>query len=217
MTRSILSLPDLDEEDRAVESGADVVEKTYGQDELDALVAAAVERAREEAWAEGIEAGKAEAMSGIQARVAASLEELGPRIQELSDRQAAYCDDLEEEMVRFMAGLCEKLFPEMARAFTKDRINAELKHIARRAIGSPWLEIRLPPGAGDAARSMASPDGGEMKVLIVEDERLDGAAVEARWKNGRSSYCFASMTEEILSLLKGARTKETQENQDCET
>lgn len=199
--RSILQLTDFEEEDRAKAEQAQERTESYTREELDGAVAEAVASARQAAYEEGRKAGEVQMLQSIEQRQTAVAEQLVPEISRLIEEQAAYCALLEDEMTGFMREFCEKLFPEFSREFGRDRLMTELAHVSRRALGSPWLEVRVPPGLSEVVERIVRPEGGEVDLKVIEDPGLSGTSACASWKNGRSEYDFEKLCGEILSLL----------------
>ncbi|MEY8802224.1 hypothetical protein AB9K35_18250 [Leisingera sp. XS_AS12] len=199
--RSILQLADFEEEKRAEAEQAVERIESYTREELDAALAEAVAAAREAAYEDGRKAGEAQMLQSIEQRQTAVAEQLVPEISRLTEEQAAYCALLEDEMTGFMREFCEKLFPEFAREFGRDRLMTELAHVSRRALGSPWLEVRVPPGLGEVADRIVRPEGAEVDLKVIEDPALGGTSACASWKNGRSEYDFEKLCGDILALL----------------
>lgn len=203
--KSILSLPDLDEEDR-VEAVLSVSrDERFSRKELDAAIAEAVEIAKAEARAEGFKAGEAAMLESAEAKRVEILETLAPKIEELFAEHATYCAALEQEMTFFMRDFCEKLFPDLVSILGRDRVAAELVEISRRAMGSQWLEVRVPSGYGFLAQEFARPKDAKIELTVVEDPKLRPVAVEANWENGRSEYNFDNLCGDILLLLKNPK------------
>ncbi|MAQ86019.1 MAG: hypothetical protein CMH12_22960 [Maritimibacter sp.] len=201
-SKSILSPPDFDVEDRVEAERAQVRATSFTRAEMDAAIASAVEAARAEAYAEGYTAGETAMRDSIAQKQAATLETLLPRIDELLAGQQVYCDGLELEMIAFMRDFCEKLFPEMVGEYGREQLATELRQIARRALGSPWLEVKVPEGYGALARELARPEGEGTELRVTEDSDLLACAVSANWQNGRSAYDFDALCGDILSLFR---------------
>ena len=201
-SKSILSPPDFDVEDRVEAERAQVRATSFTRPEMDAAIASAVEAARAEAYAEGYAAGETAMRDSIAQKQAATLETLLPRIDELLAGQQVYCDGLELEMIAFMRDFCEKLFPEMVGEYGREQLATELRQIARRALGSPWLEVKVPEGYGALARELARPEGEGTELRVTEDPDLLACAVSANWQNGRSAYDFDALCGDILSLFR---------------
>ena len=201
-SKSILSPPDFDVEDRVEAERAQVRATSFTRAEMDAAIASAVEAARAEAYAEGYAAGETAMRDSIAQKQAATLETLLPRIDELLAGQQVYCDGLELEMIAFMRDFCEKLFPEMVGEYGREQLATELRQIARRALGSPWLEVKVPEGYGALARELARPEGEGTELRVTEDPDLLACAVSANWQNGRSAYDFDALCGDILSLFR---------------
>ncbi len=201
-SKSILTPPDFDVEDRVEAARTQVKAVSFSRAEMDAAIAEAVEAARAEAYAEGHTAGETAMRESIAQQQATTLEMLLPRIDELLAGQQTYCDELELEMLAFMRDFCEKLFPEMVGEYGRDQLATELRHIARRALGSPWLDVKVPEGFGALARSLARPEGEGTELKVTEDPDLLACAVTANWQNGRSAYDFDALCGDILSLFR---------------
>lgn len=199
--KSILSLPDFEEEDRAEAILAETRDESFSRVELDAAISVAVELAKAEARDEGFRAGEAAMLESVELRRAATIEALAPSIEQLLSEHSDYCSALEGEMTSFMRDFCEKLFPDLVAVFGRDRIATELAHISRRALGSPWLEVRVPSGHGFLAQEFARPKGSDVDMKVVEDPKLGAIAVQANWESGRSEYNFENMCGDILLLL----------------
>lgn len=211
MSENILFLRDFDAEAQMSAEQEQALQDSFTREEFDEELARQIKVVREEAYEAGFKDGKANAAASIQSRQTSALEALTPEITGLTAEHEAYCRALEGEMVTFMRDLCEKLFPDLAQEFLEDRVRHEIEGIARRAIGSPWLEIRIPEGLGAISETLELPESAGVDVKIIEDPDLSGACVKARWRNGRSEYDFDAICEKITSLLGGATNKLNEE------
>ncbi|MBR9862830.1 MAG: hypothetical protein GYB24_05240 [Rhodobacteraceae bacterium] len=203
--KSILSLPDLDEEDRVEAVFSVSRDESFTRAEMDAAIAEAVEAAKAQAHAEGFKAGEAAMLQSAEAKRAEFLEALAPKLEDLFNEHSEYCAALEQEMTLFMRDFCEKLFPDLVSILGRDRVAAELVDISRRAMGSQWLEVRVPSGYGFLAQEFARPKDAKIELKVIEDPKLRPVAVEANWENGRSEYNFDNLCGDILLLLKNPK------------
>ena len=190
---------EIDEERRI----AECVVPTYSPEDL----AAAVEGARQEGFAQGlaqgIEDGRAELGAALEARRAEALENLSPEIAALIADRATHRACLEAEMAAYVRDVSETILPEILRMLGEQRIDEEIARIVKRAVGSPTLEIRVSPIFADCFfTALASPscDNGPA-IRVVPDAALEPAEVRASWRNGRSRYSFPALCRSILALV----------------
>lgn len=200
---NLLFTRDFDAEIDAERRIAECVVPVYGPDEL----AAAVEAARQEGFAQGlaqgIEDGRAEVGAALEARRAEALEHLLPEIAALIADRATHRACLEAEMAAYVRDVSETILPEILRSLGHQRIDAEIARIVKRAVGSPALEIRVSPIFADSfAADLASPSDREGPAIrVVPDAALEPSEVRASWRNGRSRYSFPALCRSILALV----------------
>lgn len=176
----------------------------------DADLAVATEAARADGYAagltEGWQAGHAAAREGIEAQRLEAIETLALAVGELMSGHADHRARLEAEMAAFTADLAERVFPEIVERLGPARLQAELARIARRAIGSPTLDIRLAPAVADGlgADLIAAGTAVGQTVRVMADPALTGSEVAAQWRDGRSRYSFPAICRAILTLIRQA-------------
>lgn len=190
---------EIDEERRM----AECVVPVYSPDDL----AAAVEAARQEGFAQGleqgIEDGRAEIGAALEARRAEALEQLLPEIATLIADRATHSTCLEAEMAAYVRDVSEMILPEILRSLGQQRLDAEIARIVKRAVGSPTLEIRVAPIFAEhfAADLASTNDRDGQTIRVVPDETLEPSEVQASWRNGRSQYSFPALCRSILALV----------------
>lgn len=207
MASSLLDMPDFEQEARQEAERVANPPETFSRADVDQMILKAETEAADLARQEGHAQGRAEALEEIEAAKRDVMQALVPAVTDLLEAHERCIDDLEAEMVRFMELFCEKLFPDLLDQMAEGRLQRELALIARRALGSPWLEITVPVGAAELGAALQVPDGREIDVKVHENEELGAGEIHARWQNGRSSYSMAALCAQIIDLLKAGETQ----------
>lgn len=178
----------------------------HSAEDLQAASDAARAEGHAAGFAEGLSTGREEALAEIEAQRVEAMGKLALAVDALLAGRAAHQQRLEAEMTAFAADLADRVFPELQRDLGSSRLDAELRRVMGRAIGSPWLEIRLAPAVSEALAGELVAMGAEhdQKVRVRPDPALGPTDVEAAWMNGRSRYSFAAICRSIQSLIRRA-------------
>lgn len=172
----------------------------------DLMTAAAEARAAGHAagLAEGLAAGRQEALDMVEARRLEAVEALALSVGDLLSDRAGHRQRLETEMSAFAADLAARVFPELVQRLGSQRLHGEIGRVMRRAVGSPFLEIRLAPPVAEtlAADLVAMGAATGQTIRVLPDPALDRAEVSAQWRHGRSQYSFAAICRSILAMIR---------------
>lgn len=174
-------------------------------------LAAAMEQARNEGFAEGNRQGRAEATSELEQtdrrRHVESLEAISGQIgafMTAGDRLAA---ELEQQVLSFVLAVFEKVAPELTSTCAAARAEAEVRAAIAMAKGASTLRIHLPRGAFAAlGDELAAAGGFEGRAEVVADDNLREGDARVEWDNGFMEYSFSAICERVLAVLRRAAT-----------
>jgi flagellar assembly protein FliH len=175
---------------------------TFSEEEL----SAAVEAARQEAYAAADARVRTEMLASLEHRQAEALTAISERLaasQEAIDRilgaRAGASRDLALAVARALVAKA------LARQPLAD-IEAMLREVVVRLEGLPWLELRLPPSlvdAGQAALTRAAEEAdyrGELRV--IPDARLGPGDARLIWRDGAAERDLARLEAQVTALVE---------------
>lgn len=196
---------ELEDEARAA---ARALAAVYTPDDLSAAAESAARIAHERGLAEGHAAGEAEALGRIEARRAAALEALVPRLDRMLADRLAHRAALEGQLLDFALSVCERVFPEFIAQRSAAAAAEEIRRLIGLALGRPRLRIRLSPATRDLMapelQALTAERLGAQQTEIVADPSLAPGNAHVSWEDGFAEYSYADVCDAILDALKDA-------------
>ena len=160
---------------------------------------------RRQGYAEGL----AEAKSQQSANASTALALLAEGCAEIREEAACHRKLLESQMVDFALTACERVFPELIRLFSADRVIEVIRRFLRIAMGCPKLTIRVSQSVNEnyrgALEAVITEDKGSREIRIEVDEDLEDGDARIEWHNGVMEYSFGRVCTEISKALRDGR------------
>jgi len=180
-------------------------EPTFSKDELNA--------ARGVARAEGIEAGRAEAMASIERRLTETLQAIGQRLAAESAERVRELQEIERNAVALCAGLMRCLFFEFQRRHGTAEIEALVRDSLRLMADEPRVVLRLADENIDALQervtAAAAAAGFAGKVVLVGDDQIAPGDCAIEWADGGAERDGDRMWAEIDGAIRRLMTPES--------
>lgn len=177
----------------------------------------ATARARAEGFANGCAkghaSGTAETRATLDARRAAALDALAPRLDQLLAEADAHRRTLERQTLDFALSICQQVFPEFLHSRSHDRAAEQIRRTLGMALGSGRLRIRLSPAAlvvvGPSIESLAAARGHADRLDLAADAALSDGDAQVQWDSGFMEYSFEAVCDRILATLRKSRAEFT--------
>ncbi|ACI97632.1 flagellar assembly protein FliH [Rhodospirillum centenum] len=123
------------------------------------------------------EAQMAEALAGIEAALRRADETVGP-----------FREQIERDAVRVVSSLVTRLAPPLLDTVAEAELDTLVLDCLHAAVGTPRLELRLPPGSVERMREqvekMQAAAGFRGTVALIPDPSLPPGAATADWGTG---------------------------------
>lgn len=165
-----------------------------------------LEAARAMARAEGVEAGKAEAMASLERRTADVLAALGKRLAESSAARDAAIARIEAGAVELCAALLRKLFPAMQQRHGLGEIEGLLRDGLRTMADEPRVVVRLNDqligGLQPRIDALAKSVGFAGRVVLVGDDMVAAGDCAIEWADGGAERIGDQLWTDVDELLK---------------
>lgn len=196
---------ELEDEARAAERARIAL---YTPDDLAAAAQSASKLAYERGLAEGHSRGHSEAMTEIEARRAAALEALLPKLDRMLAERLEHRTALEAQMLDFTLSVCERVLPDFLDQHAPHAAAAEIRRVIALALNAPRLRIRLSPQTRDLMapeiEALTAARLAPQQTEITADASLAPGNAHVAWDDGFAEYSYAAVCDEILAALKEA-------------
>ena len=173
-------------------------EPTFSADELNA--------ARGVARAEGIEAGRAEAMRSIERRAGESVARIAQRLGEAAAMREASLHEIERNALELCVVLMRRLFPEFQRRHGSGEIEQLVRDSLRVMIDEPRVVVRLSDDNPDLLREQiaaaATSAGFAGKVVLVGDDQIAPGDCAIEWADGGTERNGDRLWAEIDAAIR---------------
>ena len=174
-------------EQEAAEAVAEPPPPSYGQEELDQVAADSFQR--------GVEQGRAEAMTGIEQRLADSWQTVGDRFRQLQGAHQAALETLSTEVTELAYTMVRQISPTVAKTGGMQEIEAMIAEVFGSLRDEPRIMVRVHPDLVEQVRARMAeiaechrqpPDRGRSagyrpKAAPNGCSRISGGAWPARW------------------------------------
>lgn len=178
------------------------------------LTEADLEEIRQAAFAEGHRQGRIEAETRMreaaETRRAEALRRIRDGVDALLAGREAHERALEAHLLDYAISVGEKVLPELVSARAHQHVMSQIRRGLRMGLGSGRVRVRL--NAED--RDLLGPDldrlirelGREGRVELLSDEGVRRGDVSVEWDRGGLAFSLTAVCEEILALLRNARS-----------
>lgn len=177
-------------------------------EELEALLSQARHEGYLAGKADGVSEGKAEAAASYDAKFSEAIQGIVEPLNLLLADERKHQLAIENDLYGLLRSLCEKCIPNVIAKFGDEFVDTEIRRIIMRAQGSRWLEVRINPMHRENVRlvldAMVQPDGEKVQTRIIDDARMGLTEIQASWHNGRSTYSYEKICENVMDSLFGA-------------
>lgn len=173
-----------------------------------------LEEVRQAAFAEGHRRGRIEAETRMrdaaETRRAEALRRIRDGVDALLAGREAHERSLEAHLLDYAISVGEKVLPELVSARAHQHVMSQIRRGLRMGLGSGRVRVRL--SAED--RDLIGPDldrligelGREGRVDLIVDAAIARGDVSVEWDRGGLEFSLAAVCEEILALLRNARS-----------
>lgn len=165
-----------------------------------------VAAARQEGYAKGKGDGIREAATGIERRIADTLDGVGARLADLLSQAEEARDSTVQSGVSIATAITRKLFPELSRRGAVSEVEAIVAAALERGIEEPRVVVRVDPEiygqVAEHIHAQAVARGFEGKVLVMEDPDLLQGDCRVEWSNGGAERDSASLWQEIDEIIE---------------
>ncbi len=212
MTASSITFTDFKQEIRVEkEREATGANRIYSRDEHQALVAEAVEAAKEEAFAQGQESGKELERKDVLAEAAASLESISPKLEELLSDKLSHHQQLQEQVLEFVKSICMRIFPEIVANWGEENVVQQVEKTIEQCLSEPKLVVstcqRSAYELRDFIEDLANEKGFKGEIQVRGNQEYDLGEVHVEWDNGFVSYSMTDLCDQIIEAIETAHQK----------
>lgn len=177
---------------------------SFSQIELDEAVAAA----REEGLQDGARRGRAEALQGVERRLADAAAALTAqlRAQVEAHRHAVARSTADLDLV---FGIVRAIIPRTLEQAPLADVAPMLAELMAGLVGQAKLELRLPPDLLEPGRTlladMVARAGFEGDCIVTSDPDLEAGDACLRWDHGFAERRVAAIVDEVEGILRSQR------------
>ena len=167
---------------------------------------AELEAAREEAFAAGREAGAAEALGGLEQRIATALESATAQIETLLADQAAAAETRRAVAMRLSIKAIETLFPTLLQSTALAEIEAAIGSALTKLEDEPRVVIRVADEAAEPLRERLAGLGAEARfggqLVLLPDGALGPGAARVEWASGGAERDSNRLWQELRAVIE---------------
>lgn len=168
--------------------------------------AADIAAARAEAWAEGHEAGSAEANASTQAAIRGLLESLATTLHEARAELTEHADHTAEAVARLLLDSLATALPALCARHGEAELLALMRTILPALAREPAVTIRLNPAHTPALMrelDRLDPELAE-RMQLVPVEAIPLGDVRASWRDGAAQRDAAGLWAQVRAVLEPA-------------
>ena len=185
-------------EDEAPKPAEDTPQPEFFGEDLD--------RARAEGHAEGVEAGRAQALQAIESTVAQTLESMAQCLPGLQQSLDALRDRQAHAAVEVAAALVRKMFPRLARDHGLSEIDAVVKEAMARLRDEPRIVVRVSDALLDVVEkrcgALAKTAGFEGRIVFLAEDGMAAGDVRIEWADGGAERDSERSWHEIDEIIR---------------
>lgn len=163
---------------------------------------------RESAYAEGRDAGRAEAMETVEQSVAASLTAVTGHMDALFRRQEEANDANARNAVRVTMAVLRKVLPAACEKHAFDEVARVVEEVVGHILDEPRIIVRLAADLVEPVRdrleAVAQAHGFEGRVVVQADPRLPAGDCRVEWTDGGAERDQVRLMQEIEAAVERA-------------
>ena len=183
-------------EEEATEAAAEPPPPSYGQEELDQVAADSFQR--------GVEQGRAEAMTGIEQRLADSWQTVGDRFRQLQGAHRAALETLSAEVTELAYTMVRQLSPAVAKKGGLQEIEAMMAEVFGSLRDEPRILVRVHPDLVEQVRvrmeEIATNNAFEGQIAVRPEPEMSEGDCRLEWAEGGAER----LQTEIWRRMTGA-------------
>ncbi len=164
-----------------------------------------LEAARAEGFAAGVEQGRNEMRQALEARIAATLDQLVLAARALFEQEARLQALLERDAARLAHAFASRLAPALMERFPMSEIEALLRQCMEGARREPRLVARVAPdlvdALGERLDSLKLESGFLGDVVVIGDESLGPQDCRIEWPDGGAERDLGRLERAIEQVL----------------
>lgn len=202
------TLTPLVEEEPVVEEQeeAEPVEEEFEEEIVPTFSEEELETAKKEAYEEGLQKGKDEAMATIQRETRDIMKAISLHITDLFAAQEKANNVLLRDGIGISTAMVRKMFPEMNRLNALGEVGRLIETTLMRLIEEPRIVVRVHADMHEALEGIV-PDlkagaGYEGRILLKDDPRLEFGDCRLEWGDGNAARMCDQLWESIDQIIE---------------
>ncbi len=166
---------------------------------------AEVAAARQEAYAEGQQAGRAEVIQGLEQACELSLKTIAGSLENLLSQHAALTEEVTQKALTATAAVCRKVLPIMSERHVLQEIEGFIVECLGIVIEEPRVVVRVPDKLLEKLReridALASAHGFAGKVVLLGDDAMGPDDCAVLWADGGAEKNGARLWDEVNEAI----------------
>ncbi|MDM7946803.1 MAG: FliH/SctL family protein [Oceanibaculum nanhaiense] len=185
-------------EQEAAEAVAEPPPPSYGQEELDQVAADSFQR--------GVEQGRAEAMTGIEQRLADSWQTVGDRFRQLQGAHQAALETLSTEVTELAYTMVRQISPTVAKTGGMQEIEAMIAEVFGSLRDEPRIMVRVHPDLVEQVRAkmaeIAADNAFEGQITVRPEPELSEGDCRLEWSEGGAERLQSDIWRRMAGALE---------------
>lgn len=185
-------------EQEATQATAEPPPPSYGQEELDQAAADSFQR--------GVEQGRAEAMTGIEQRLADSWQTVGDRFRQLHGAHQAALETLSAEVTELAYTMVRQLTPTVAKTGGMLEIEAMIAEVFGSLRDEPRIMVRVHPDLIEQVRAkmaeIATDNAFEGQITVRPEPELSEGDCRLEWSEGGAERLQVDIWRRMAGALE---------------
>ena len=160
---------------------------------------------RQEAYAEGQQAGRAEVIQGLEQACELALKTIAGSLENLLSQHAALTEDITQKSLTATAAVCRKVLPIMSQRHALREIEGFIVECLGLVIEEPRVVVRVPDKLLEKMRekidALASGHGFAGKVVLLGDDAMGPDDCAVLWADGGAEKNGARLWDEVNEAI----------------
>lgn len=160
-----------------------------------------------EGFDSGCEAGKKEALNGIEKSLADTLAVIGQQLTAMSARHSEAWAACQRHALALSVSITRKIVPELALEAALETIQQRITDALPQLVDEPRVVIRVPDDILDPLRDriekLAADAGFEGHCILLSQAGLSGPDCRIEWADGGAEYDSKQLWQEIDIAVEG--------------
>jgi flagellar assembly protein FliH len=162
--------------------------------------------AKEIAFKQGIQEGKAEIMAGIEREISATLDTIALKIDILINGHKKWSDSITEETIKFAHAIMKKLAPQLAQGSELPEIENAIKNALSFLNKQPKVTVQISNNLRQPLQEkillMSSRTGFEGEIVLVDDPNIATGDCKLNWDSGEMERSISNTWKQIDSIIE---------------